>query len=320
MVIRVCVSSLLCRFTDGQTEISLTVEGRTIKSMLKVLWKKYPNLQQQLKSSDGHLSNMVQIFVNRRNISVLQGLESNITDHDTVNISLLSDDLSVLPELNPQEMLRYSRHLSLPEIQEEGQRKLKAARVLIVGAGGLGCPASLYLAAAGVGIIGLIDDDVVDNSNLQRQILYSVDSIGVSKVEEAKSRLSSLNPHIQIFTYKEKFTVENALEIVREYDLVIDGTDNFATRYLVNDACVMLSKPYFYGSIFRFDGQASVFNYQGGPCYRCIFPDPPEPDMVPSCSEGGVLGVLPSIIGSIQATEAIKVITEAGVTLAGRLL
>lgn len=231
-----------------------------------------------------------------------------------------SSKLNSLPELTSQELSRYSRHLILPQIGEIGQKKLKAAKVLIVGAGGLGSPVSLYLAAAGVGTLGLVDADVVDDSNLQRQILYGVSDLGKSKAEQAKKRLLDLNPHIQVNTYLEFLSAQNAIAIIQNYDLVIDGTDNFPTRYLVNDACVLLKKPNCYGSILRFDGQASVFHYDGGPCYRCLFPEPPPPSSVPSCAEGGVLGVLPSVIGSIQANEAIKIITGIGKTLSGRLL
>ncbi|MGQ0702026.1 MAG: molybdopterin-synthase adenylyltransferase MoeB [Gemmatimonadales bacterium] len=225
-----------------------------------------------------------------------------------------------LPALDADEILRYSRHLLLPEVAFGGQRKLKAARVLLVGAGGLGSPAGLYLAAAGVGHLGLVDFDVVDLTNLQRQILHGTRDVGRRKLDSARDRLSDVNPHISLTTYEARLSSANALEILRDYDLVVDGTDNFATRYLVNDACVLLGKPNVYGSIFRFDGQASVFATPGGPCYRCLFPEPPPPGLVPSCAEGGVLGVLPGLIGVIQATEALKLILAAGDPLIGRLL
>jgi len=215
---------------------------------------------------------------------------------------------------------RYTRQTTLPEIGEAGQRKLAEASVLIVGAGGLGSPTALYLAAAGVGRIGLVDFDRVDVTNLHRQILYGTSSVGMPKLEAARARLEDLNGEIQIETHEARLTSENALEILGGYDIVVDGTDNFATRYLVNDACVILGKPNVYGSIFRFDGQASIFAMPDGPCYRCLYPEPPPPGLVPSCAEGGVLGVLPGVIGTIQATEAIKLITGAGETLAGRLL
>jgi len=222
------------------------------------------------------------------------------------------------------EIERYSRHLIIPEFGMEGQRKLKEAKVLVVGSGGLGSPLLQYLAAAGVGTLGIVDFDVVDDSNLQRQVLFGIDSVGQPKVEEAKKRIQSLNPHIEVKTYNTLLSAENALEIIQDYDLVADGTDNFATRYLVNDACVLLDKPNIYASIFRFDGQVSVFNYvnpsgERGPNYRDLFPTPPPPGLVPSCAEGGVIGVLPGIIGSLQALEVIKVITGVGEPLSGRL-
>jgi len=225
-----------------------------------------------------------------------------------------------LPKLDQRELKRYARHFSLPEFGIEGQQKLKAAKVLVVGTGGLGSPVLLYLTAAGVGTLGLVDFDVVDESNLQRQILFDVDVLGESKTKAAAKRLSGLNPYLKIDIYETRLTSKNALEIIGNYDLVIDGSDNFQTRYLVNDACVILSKPNVYGSIFRFEGQASVFNYENGPCYRCLYPEPPLPGLVPSCEEGGVLGVLPGIIGCIQANEAIKIITGIGTTLNGRFL
>ena len=222
-----------------------------------------------------------------------------------------------------EELSRYDRHIIIPDFGFEGQKKLKAAKVLVIGSGGLGSPSLLYLAAAGVGTIGIIDFDVVDDSNLQRQVLFGVDEIGKPKVEAAKKRLESLNPHITIKVYNEQLTSKNALDIIKDYDVVADGTDNFPTRYLVNDACVLLDKPNVYGSIFQFEGQVSVFNYRDkngepGPNYRDLYPSPPPPGLVPSCAEGGVLGVLPGIIGSLQALEVIKVITGIGETLSGR--
>ncbi|HEC22182.1 MAG TPA: molybdopterin-synthase adenylyltransferase MoeB [Chloroflexi bacterium] len=223
-------------------------------------------------------------------------------------------------ELSHEEIKRYSRHLIMPEVGMKGQRKLKAASVLLVGTGGLGSPLGMYLAAAGVGRIGLVDYDVVDESNLQRQIIHGTRDVGRPKLESAKERMLDINPHIQIDTYETLLTSENALEILEPYDVIVDGTDNFPTRYLVNDACVLLGKPNVYGSIFRFEGQASVFDASQGPCYRCLFPEPPPPGLVPSCAEGGVLGVLPGTIGAIQATETIKIILGIGETLVGRLL
>ena len=225
-----------------------------------------------------------------------------------------------LPELNREEILRYSRHLLIPDVGLEGQRKLKNARVLVVGTGGLGSPVALYLAAAGVGCIGLVDYDVVDSSNLQRQVIHGTSKIGALKVESAKQRMLDLNPYIQVDTFNEPFTAENAMRIAEPYDMIVDGTDNFPTRYLVNDVCVFQGKPNVYGSIFRFEGQVSVFYAKEGPCYRCLFPEPPPPGLVPSCAEGGVLGVLPGTVGTLQATEAIKLILGIGTPLIGKLM
>jgi adenylyltransferase/sulfurtransferase len=225
-----------------------------------------------------------------------------------------------LPQLDAQEIRRYSRHLILPEVGTEGQKRLKAAKVLMIGTGGLGSPLGLYLAAAGVGTLGIVDFDVVDDSNLQRQVLFGISDVGRPKIEAAAKRLSDINPHIKIVPYETRLESSNALELFRDYDLVVDGTDNFPTRYLVNDACVLLGKPNVYGSIFRFEGQVSVFWGAKGPCYRCLFPEPPPPGLVPSCAEGGVLGVLPGIIGALQANEVIKLIVGAGDPLIGRLV
>jgi adenylyltransferase/sulfurtransferase len=223
-------------------------------------------------------------------------------------------------ELSHEEILRYSRHLLMPEVGLAGQKLLKAASVLLIGTGGLGSPAALYLAAAGVGRIGLVDYDVVDFSNLQRQVIHGTSNLGALKVESARQRMLDLNPDIQVQVYNEPFTSENAMRIAQDYDILVDGTDNFPTRYLVNDVCVLLGKPNVYGSIFRFDGQVSVFDARRGPCYRCLFPEPPPPGLVPSCAEGGVLGVLPGTIGTLQATETLKLILGVGEPLIGRLL
>ena len=229
--------------------------------------------------------------------------------------------------LSKDEIQRYSRHLILPEVTLEGQKKLKASSVLCIGTGGLGAPVTMYLAAAGVGRIGLVDFDVVDYSNLQRQVLFNTDDVGVPKTQAARARLEALNPNVRIDTHEVRFSSENAIEIVEPYDIVVDGTDNFPTRYCTNDACVMLDKPNVYGSIFRFEGQATVFDprpdgdgRRRGPCYRCLYPEPPPPGMVPSCAEGGVLGILPGVVGCIQATEAIKLMLEIGESLVGRLI
>ena len=225
-----------------------------------------------------------------------------------------------LPELSTEELSRYARHLSLPEVGTEGQRKLKAARVLCVGTGGLGSPLAFYLAAAGIGTLGLVDFDVVDASNLQRQIIHSTKDIGRKKLDSAAEKLTALNPALNVVKHETMLSSSNALEILKDYDIIADGTDNFPTRYLVNDACVLLGKPNVYGSIFRFEGQASVFATEDGPCYRCLYPEPPPPGLVPSCAEGGVLGILPGLVGVIQATEAIKLILGNGEPLIGRLL
>jgi adenylyltransferase/sulfurtransferase len=230
------------------------------------------------------------------------------------------DATKTLPELTNDEVKRYSRHLIMPEVGVDGQRRLKAGSVLCIGAGGLGSPAAMYLAAAGVGRIGVVDFDVVDFSNLQRQIIHGTSDVGRSKLASAKDRLVDINPHIEVETYETALSSENALKLFEPYDVILDGTDNFPTRYLTNDACVLLGKPNAYGSIFRFEGQASVFATKDGPCYRCLYPEPPPPGLVPSCAEGGVLGVLPGIIGVIQATEAIKLIAGIGEPLIGRFL
>lgn len=222
--------------------------------------------------------------------------------------------------LSPDELQRYHRHLILPDVGEEGQRRLKAARVLLVGAGGLGSPAALYLAAAGVGHLGIVDADAVELSNLQRQVLHGTSDVGRSKVASAEARLRELNPHVHVSTYHARLTSANALDLMRGYDVIVDGSDNFQTRYLVNDACVLLGTPNVYGSVIRFDGQAAVFGVKDGPCYRCLFREPPPPGLAPNCAEGGVFGVLPGLVGVIQATETIKLITGAGEPLVGRLL
>ena len=222
--------------------------------------------------------------------------------------------------LSNDEILRYSRHLIMPEVGMAGQLKLKAGKVLMIGTGGLGAPLGLYLAAAGVGKIGIVDFDTVDVTNLQRQVIHGTKDIGRPKLDSAAERMADINPHIEIQKYETRLSSENALELFKDYDVVVDGTDNFPTRYLVNDACVLLDKPNVYGSIFRFEGQATVFHHKGGPCYRCLYPEPPPPGLVPSCAEGGVLGILPALIGSIQATETVKLLIGKGETLSGRLV
>lgn len=223
-------------------------------------------------------------------------------------------------KLSNEEILRYSRHLIIPEVGMTGQKKLKAASVLMIGAGGLGSPVGLYLAAAGIGRLGIVDFDIVDETNLQRQIIHSTKDVGRYKLESAKEKIEAINPNVKVETHETRLTSGNAFDLISKYDLVVDGTDNFPTRYLINDACVLLNKPYIYGSIFRFDGQVTVFDPKKGPCYRCLYPAPPPPELVPNCAEGGVLGILPGIIGSLQALEAIKLIIGKGDSLVGRLL
>jgi adenylyltransferase/sulfurtransferase len=279
-----------------------------------------------LYTDDGALRNFVNVFLNDEEVRYLGGDRTAVAEKDTITIvpsiagGASAIDAAVERDLSPEEVLRYSRHLIMPEVAMGGQRKLKAARVLLVGAGGLGSPLGLYLAAAGVGTLGLVDFDVVDATNLQRQVLYGSSDVGRPKLDVAAERLRDMNPHVEIIPHEVRLTSENALRILEPYDVVVDGTDNFPTRYLVNDACVLLGKPNVYGSIFRFEGQVSVFFAEKGPCYRCLFPEPPPPGLVPSCAEGGVLGVLPGIVGSLQALETIKLILGAGESLIGRLL
>jgi adenylyltransferase/sulfurtransferase len=302
---------------------SIEVQGSTIGEALASLTELHPELKKHLYDAAGKLRSFVNVYVNDEDIRYQQQENTPIKDSDEISIipAIAGGKTDALPELGREELARYNRHIILPEVGLEGQRKLKAASILLVGTGGLGSPLGLYLAAAGVGRLGLVDFDVVDQSNLQRQILHGTRDVGRPKIQSAKDRLADTNPHVQIDTYETALRAENALDILRDYDIIIDGTDNFQTRYLVNDASVLLGKPNVYGSIFRFDGQASVFYPQGGgPCYRCLYPEPPPPGLVPSCAEGGVLGILPGIIGVIQATEAIKLILGEGDTLLGRLL
>ena len=313
------IPSPLRQFTDGQSSVS--VEGTTVSEVLQNIFNQYPEIRGHLLDENGAIRNFVNIYVNGIDVREQDNLGTPVSPGTDIRIiPAIAGGSEGLPELEQGELSRYARHFSLPEFGIEGQQKLKAAKVLVVGTGGLGSPVLLYLTAAGIGTLGLVDFDVVDESNLQRQILFGVDVLGESKTQSARKRLSELNPKLNIDVYETRLTSENALEIIQDYDLVIDGTDNFQTRYLVNDACVIMGKPNVYGSIFRFEGQASVFNYDGGPCYRCLYPEPPPPGLVPSCAEGGVLGVLPGIIGCIQANEAIKIITGIGTTLKGRFL
>jgi adenylyltransferase/sulfurtransferase len=323
MATKILIPTPLRPFTDKLDAVE--IDGATIGELLRNLTTKYGGLKQHLYSADGKLRSFVNIYVNDDDIRYLQKDSTPLKSGDTVSIipSVAGGAPSMtetLPELSGDEIKRYSRHLIMPEVGLEGQRKLKAAKVLCIGAGGLGSPAAMYLAAAGIGTLGIVDFDVVDFSNLQRQIIHGTPDVGRAKLASAKDRLNALNPNVHIETYEEALSSENALRLFEPYDVILDGTDNFPTRYLVNDACVLTGKPNAYGSIFRFEGQASVFATKEGPCYRCLYPEPPPPGLVPSCAEGGVFGVLPGIIGVIQATETIKLVLGAGEPLIGRFL
>ncbi len=327
MAVKVFIPTALKQFAGGQSEIE--VEGQTVGEVLDRVTQANSDLRKHLYSDESTLRSFVNVYVNDEDIRSGQRLDTPVQDGDTVSIvpaiaGGAATEAQVtereLPTLSNQEIARYSRHLIMPEVGMEGQRKLKAARVLMIGTGGLGAPLGMYLAAAGVGTLGLMDFDVVDESNLQRQIVHGTRDVGRPKIESARDRLSDINPHIKIETYETRLTSENALELFREYDVIADGTDNFPTRYLVNDACVLTGKPNVYGSIFRFEGQASVFWAERGACYRCLYAEPPPPGLVPSCAEGGVLGVLPGIVGAIQANETIKLILGDGEPLINRLL
>jgi molybdopterin/thiamine biosynthesis adenylyltransferase/rhodanese-related sulfurtransferase/molybdopterin converting factor small subunit len=315
MPVVVKIPTPLRGFAGGRAAVPL--DSETVSRLLDALLADSPGLRPHLLDGDGQVRNFVNIFVNGDDVRALDGLETPLRDGDEVTIV---PAIAGGVDLSKEEIARYSRHLIMPEVTIEGQRRLKESSVLLVGAGGLGSPASLYLAAAGVGRIGIVDFDVVDESNLQRQIVHDTSWVGKPKLESAKARLSALNPHIAIETYDAALARDNALVIMQDYDVVVDGTDNFQTRYLTNDACFFLNKPNVYGSIFRFEGQASVFWPGRGPCYRCLYPEPPPPGLVPSCAEGGVLGILPGVIGGIQATEALKILVGIGEPLVGRLL
>ncbi len=323
MSVTVSIPTPLRPFTAGHDSIELP--GDTVGQVLDGLLAAHTGLKRHLLQDDGRLRTFVSLYLNETDIRHLASTATPVRSGDVLTIvpSIAGGSPAATETkaaLSHAEMLRYSRHLLLPEVGVSGQRKLKAARVLTVGAGGLGSPLSLYLAAAGVGTIGIVDFDVVDLTNLQRQIVHGTSTLGRSKLDSAEERLTDLNPNVRIERHETRLTSQNALEILGEYDIVVDGTDNFPTRYLVNDACVLLGKPNVYGSIFRFEGQASLFYAVKGPCYRCLYSEPPPPGLVPSCAEGGVLGVLPGIIGSIQALETIKWIIGAGSSLLGRLV
>jgi sulfur-carrier protein adenylyltransferase/sulfurtransferase len=335
MATKILIPTPLRPYTDKKDAVD--AEGATVGEVLADLTAKHAGLKAHLYNEQGKLRSFVNVYVNDDDIRYLQKEETPVKPGDTLSIipsvaggAPATTDADVrsirlpadreLPQLTNDEVKRYSRHLIMPEVGVDGQRRLKAGSVLCIGAGGLGSPAAMYLAAAGVGTIGIVDFDVVDFSNLQRQIIHGTPDVGRTKLASAKDRLNAINPHVDVQTYDTALSSENALKLFEPYDVILDGTDNFPTRYLTNDACVLLDKPNAYGSIFRFEGQASVFATKNGPCYRCLYPEPPPPGLVPSCAEGGVLGVLPGIIGVIQATEAIKLITGIGEPLVGRFL
>jgi sulfur-carrier protein adenylyltransferase/sulfurtransferase len=326
MPTKIHIPTPLRPFTDKLDVVE--IEGATVGELLENLTARYDGLKQHLFTSEGRMRSFVNVYVNDEDIRYLQKHETPVAAGDTVSIipsvaggaPVASARRPEVGTLSAEEVRRYSRHLILPEVGMDGQRALKGAKVLCIGAGGLGSPAAMYLAAAGVGTIGIVDFDVVDTSNLQRQLLHGTADVGRPKLASAKDRLHALNPNVHVETYETALSSENALQLFEPYDVILDGTDNFPTRYLVNDACVLLGRPNAYGSIFRFEGQASVFATPDGPCYRCLYPEPPPPGLVPSCAEGGVLGVLPGIIGTIQATEAIKLIIGKGEPLIGRFL
>jgi sulfur-carrier protein adenylyltransferase/sulfurtransferase len=321
---KVLIPTPLRQFTGKQDAV--LASGGTVGEVLSALTAQYPELRKQIFTDEGKVRSFVNVYLNDEDIRYLGKDATPASEADTISlVPSIAGGSSVAappeaPALSKEEILRYSRHLIVPEVGMEGQKKLKAAKVLLVGTGGLGAPLGLYLAAAGVGKIGLVDFDVVDFSNLQRQIIHFTADVGRKKLDSAAEKMKAINPHIEIARHEVALSSENALDILKDYDIVVDGTDNFPTRYLVNDACVLLGKPNVYGSIFRFEGQATVFAYQGGPCYRCLYPEPPPPGLVPSCAEGGVLGILPGTIGLIQATEAVKLILGIGEPLVGRLL
>ena len=320
MSVLILIPTPLRRYAGGARTFS--VEALNVEAAVAELVGQNPDLARQLTDEQGALRNFVNLYLGDQNVRTLGPTLASVPLKQ-------GDILAIVPaiaggvadvRLSKDEILRYSRHLIMPEVTLEGQKRLKRARVLCVGAGGLGSPLALYLAAAGVGTIGLVDYDTVDLSNLQRQILYATEDVGRPKVEAAKERLQQLNPDIEIIAHSLQLASWNALELFADYDIIADGTDNFPTRYLVNDACVLTGKPNVHASIFRFEGQVSIFDAAQGPCYRCMFPEPPPPGLVPSCAEGGVLGVLPGIIGSLQALEVLKLILGVGDPLVGRLV
>src|ERR1700761_4079966 len=327
---KILIPTPLRQYADKKDSVQLT--GSTVGEVLKSLTSEYGELRRHLYNDEGKLRSFVNVYVNDEDIRYLNKEATPLNENDTVSIvpSIAGGSAGVAAPPSPpssgnvtlskDEILRYSRHLIMPEVGMEGQLKLKAAKVALIGTGGLGAPLGMYLAAAGIGRIGLVDFDVVDFTNLQRQIIHGTKDVGKKKLDSAAETMLDINPYVEIDRHEVALTSENALEILRDYDIVVDGTDNFPTRYLVNDACVLLKKPNVYGSIFRFEGQATIFAYPGGPCYRCLYPEPPPPGLVPSCAEGGVLGILPGTVGLIQATETVKLILGIGQPLVGRLL
>lgn len=322
-MVAVYVPTALRRLTGGQAKVE--AEGETLAALLDDLERRFPGFRQALVAEDGGLHRFVNVYINQQEVGDTVGVDTRIAQGDEV--AFIPAIAGGATPFTPVQVQRYSRHLILPEIGPRGQRKLLNAKVLCIGAGGLGSPVALYLAAAGVGTLGIVDFDVVDLSNLQRQLLHGNKDVGRPKVESAADRIRDINPDVKVIPHNTPLTSENALDIIRQYDIVLNGSDNFPTRYLVNDACHMLGKPLVDGSIFMFEGQATVYmpdipekGIVGGPCYRCLYPQPPAPGEVPSCAEAGVLGVLPGIVGSIQAIEAIKLILGIGEPLVGRLL
>ena len=321
---KVLIPTPLRQFTEKRGAVD--VSGATVGEALNALTRQYPDLRKQIFTDEGKVRSFVNVYLNDEDVRYLGKDATAAGAADTISLvpSIAGGSgataLAGESALTKDEILRYSRHLILPEVGVEGQQKLKEAKVLLIGAGGLGAPLGLYLSAAGVGRLGLVDFDVVDFTNLQRQVIHSTADVGRKKIDSAADRMTANNPNVTVVKHETALTSENALDILRNYDIVVDGTDNFPTRYLVNDACVLLGKPNVYGSIFRFEGQSTVFSYPGGPCYRCLYPEPPPPGLVPSCAEGGVLGILPGTIGLIQATETVKLILGIGEPLVGRLL
>jgi adenylyltransferase/sulfurtransferase len=325
MPVTIIIPTALRQYAGGESEIQ--VEASNAGEALEQLASAHTELRKHLYNDQNRLRNFVNVYLNDEDIRHADGPATPVKDGDTLMIvpsiaggSTTEKEVATPPALTNDEIARYSRHLIMPEVGMEGQRRLKAASVLMIGTGGLGAPTGMYLAAAGVGRLGILDFDVVDESNLQRQIIHGTKDVGRPKIDSARDRLHDINPHVQLDTYEARLTSENALALFRDYDIIVDGTDNFPTRYLVNDACVLAGKPNVYGSIFRFEGQASVFWAERGACYRCLYPEPPPPGLVPSCAEGGVLGVLPGIVGAIQANETIKIILGAEGILVNRLL